>query len=347
MRFSPPDTAVTIRTRPDRRDEGGYLMTIEDWGVGMPPEDLAAANELLASPREVDLAVAQRLGFHVVARLAARHGISVSLGNTPGSGVTAVVGLPAALFAAAPADVVVPPDQSMAEARPYVTGEVHRREPRMEPVENTGWVEPVPTSGGLRGPNGSERGGWSAAPAEAAGPNRHGLEAAPEGGWRGWWNPDSVGAATRHSDREALGTDGAGDQSTSRPARPSGNRRRHRGSGRHHPSRTHPPPPTRTRTRTSPLRGEPERRSVRAGAGSPSCDAGCPRRTSRPSCGRPGARRRTPRCPSTAPRPARCRGTRRAGRRHRPSSTRTERQEAYVSEQPIGAAGLAARGVRP
>jgi signal transduction histidine kinase len=220
VRFSPPDTAVTIRTRPDRRDEGGYLMTIEDWGVGMPPEDLAAANELLASPREVDLAVAQRLGFHVVARLAARHGISVSLGNTPGSGVTAVVGLPAALFAAAPADVVVPPDQSMAEARPYVTGEVHRREPRMEPVEHTGWVEPVPTSGGLRGPNGSERGGWSAAPAEAAGPNRHGLEAAPEGGWRGWWNPDSVGAATRHSDREALGTDGAGDQAAAAAGAP-------------------------------------------------------------------------------------------------------------------------------
>ena len=86
VRFSPPDTAVTIRARPDRRDEGGYLLTIEDWGVGMPPDDLAAANELLASPREVDLAVAQRLGFHVVARLAARHGIGVSLGHTPGSG---------------------------------------------------------------------------------------------------------------------------------------------------------------------------------------------------------------------------------------------------------------------
>src|SRR5918999_3192143 len=98
VRFSPPDTAVTIRARPDRRDEGGYLLTVEDWGVGMPPDDLAAANELLASPVEVDLAVAQRLGFHVVSRLAARHGIAVSLGKTPGSGVTAVVALPAELF---------------------------------------------------------------------------------------------------------------------------------------------------------------------------------------------------------------------------------------------------------
>ena len=102
VRFSPPETAVTIRARPNRRDEGGQLLTVEDWGVGMPPDDLAEANDMLAQPREVDLAVSQRLGFHVVARLAARHGITVSLSATPGSGITAVVVLPAALFTAAP-----------------------------------------------------------------------------------------------------------------------------------------------------------------------------------------------------------------------------------------------------
>ena len=104
VRFSPPDTAVTIRTRPDRRGDG-LLLTVEDWGVGMPPEDLAGANELLARPREVDLSVSQRLGFHVVARLAARHGSTVTLNATPGSGLTAVVALPAKLFAG---DSVVP-----------------------------------------------------------------------------------------------------------------------------------------------------------------------------------------------------------------------------------------------
>ena len=98
VRFSPPETAVTIRVRPNRRDEGGHLLTVEDWGVGMPPDDLAEANELLAHPRDIDLAVAQRLGFHVVARLATRHRIAVSLTATPGSGITAVVVLPAALF---------------------------------------------------------------------------------------------------------------------------------------------------------------------------------------------------------------------------------------------------------
>jgi signal transduction histidine kinase len=221
VRFSPPDTAVTIRARPDRRDEGGYLLTIEDWGVGMPPGDLIAANELLASPREVDLAVAQRLGFHVVARLAARHGISVSLGNTPGSGVTAVVALPAALFAAAPADLVHPFAVGVTEARPYVTGRVSRREPRSDdhPLEDTGWVEPVSTAGTVRNANGSGRTRWSAVSTETVGPNRHGLDGVPDGGWRGWWNPESMGAPTRHSDRAPVDT----TPDTARSAGPAGN----------------------------------------------------------------------------------------------------------------------------
>ncbi len=222
VRFSPPDTAVTIRARPDRRDEGGYLLTIEDWGVGMPPSDLIAANELLLSPREVDLAVAQRLGFHVVARLAARHGIEVSLGNTPGSGVTAVVALPAPLFAAAPAELAFPVAMGVTEARPYVTGRVNRRESRADrPIEATGWVEPVSTAGTVRTANGRGRIHVPAAAVDALAPNRHGLDGAPDGGWRGWWNPESAGAATPHSDRESLDTgrsDGSADTLTQAPA---------------------------------------------------------------------------------------------------------------------------------
>ncbi|TWF81422.1 signal transduction histidine kinase [Pseudonocardia hierapolitana] len=98
VRFSPPDTLVRIRMRPDREHPGGELLVIEDWGVGMPAEDLAAANAILAKAVEVDLSVAQRLGFHVVARLSARHGIRVTLSPTPASGTTAVVALPVELF---------------------------------------------------------------------------------------------------------------------------------------------------------------------------------------------------------------------------------------------------------
>lgn len=100
VRFSPPDSSVTIRARPDPRGSGAQLLTVEDWGVGMPTEQLESANALLAAPPEIDLSVSKRLGFHVVARLAARHDISVTLYATPGSGITAAIGLPAALFEA-------------------------------------------------------------------------------------------------------------------------------------------------------------------------------------------------------------------------------------------------------
>ncbi|MGH3801787.1 MAG: ATP-binding protein [Pseudonocardiaceae bacterium] len=99
VRFSPPEAKVTIRARPCVRTPGEAVVTIEDWGVGMRPEDLAHANDLLAAPRDIDLAASQRLGLHVVARLAARHGIRASLSTTPGSGITAVIALPAELFA--------------------------------------------------------------------------------------------------------------------------------------------------------------------------------------------------------------------------------------------------------
>ena len=98
VRFSPPEASVTVRTRPYLQAPGAHVLTVEDWGVGMPPDDLAAANELLVHPRDVDLSVSKQLGLHVVARLAQRHDIQVSLTPTPGCGVTAVVVLPASLF---------------------------------------------------------------------------------------------------------------------------------------------------------------------------------------------------------------------------------------------------------
>jgi signal transduction histidine kinase len=155
VRFSPPDTSVTVRARRDARDDTGRLVTVEDWGVGMPPEDLAAANELLAGPHDVDVAAAQRLGFHVVSRLAARHGIQVTLTPTPGSGVTAVVALPGTLFA--------PPDTDTAFTPPAgfpspLAGRTAAR-PTVPPA-----LSPTPFAPG------------------------------PDGDWRGWWRPDADGA---------------------------------------------------------------------------------------------------------------------------------------------------------
>jgi hypothetical protein len=207
VRFSPPETAVTIRARPNRRDEGGQLLTVEDWGVGMLPDDLAEANALLAHPRDIDLAVSQRLGFHVVARLATRHGISVSLGATPGSGITAVVVLPAALFTKAPA-----PDglglpaagPSTDNARPYVAGRSAGRSVRTE--RESGWIDAIPAAGGVARPEppdaratapfvpAPETAAWVRPAAPFAHP-----DTGPDGRWRGWWNPETHGAAATAS----------------------------------------------------------------------------------------------------------------------------------------------------
>ncbi len=99
VRFSPPTSTVNIKSRVYHRAPGAQLVIIEDIGVGIPYDELGAANRLLAGPQEVDVSVSRRLGFHVVSRLASRHGIEVSLTPTPGCGLTAVIVLPAALFA--------------------------------------------------------------------------------------------------------------------------------------------------------------------------------------------------------------------------------------------------------
>ncbi|HET7516849.1 MAG TPA: ATP-binding protein, partial [Actinomycetes bacterium] len=98
VHFSPPEASVILRTRPYLQTQGAHVLTVEDWGVGMRADELAEANDLLRSPRDVDLSVSQRLGLHVVARLAQRHSIDVSLTPTPGCGVTAAVVLPPSLF---------------------------------------------------------------------------------------------------------------------------------------------------------------------------------------------------------------------------------------------------------
>jgi len=187
VRFSPPATAVTIRVRPNRRDEGGHLLTVEDWGVGMPADDLAAANQLLAHPGDLDLAVAQRLGFHVVARLATRHGIAVSLTATPGSGITAVVVLPATLFTqTVPPGAVAPlPGATAFEARR--TNAAGRLGPSVIEVQDYSGRRQA-------GPNAGTPSNVASMPPGPASPQDAG-PTGPDGRWRGWWSPETQAAA--------------------------------------------------------------------------------------------------------------------------------------------------------
>jgi len=89
--FSPPNTRVVISGGIVAR---GFAVEIEDRGLGMAPDAMAAVNEHLASPPEFDLTNSERLGLFVAGQLAARHGIRVSLRPSPFGGTSAIVLLP-------------------------------------------------------------------------------------------------------------------------------------------------------------------------------------------------------------------------------------------------------------
>ena len=89
--YSPPNTRVRVTAGPVA---SGFAVEIEDRGLGMPPETMAALNERLANPPEFDLADSDQLGLLVVSLLAARHGIKVTLRGSPYGGISAVVLMP-------------------------------------------------------------------------------------------------------------------------------------------------------------------------------------------------------------------------------------------------------------
>ncbi|MCD9877324.1 sensor histidine kinase [Streptomyces guryensis] len=94
--FSPPDTRVTMRTA---RADGGFLLRIDDRGLGFDTEQLEEAERTLRKPGDFDPTRHDRLGLYVVGRLAARHGIEVTFDPSPYGGTTAVVSLPEGVLA--------------------------------------------------------------------------------------------------------------------------------------------------------------------------------------------------------------------------------------------------------
>lgn len=94
--FSPPHTQVTLRTG---RVGHGFTLEMDDRGLGLDADQLAEAHRTLTDPEAFDPTRHDRLGLYVVGRLAARHGIEVTLRESPYGGTTAVVLLPAAVLA--------------------------------------------------------------------------------------------------------------------------------------------------------------------------------------------------------------------------------------------------------
>ncbi|MEU0781997.1 nitrate- and nitrite sensing domain-containing protein [Streptomyces sp. NPDC006173] len=97
--FSPPHTRVRITGEPVGN---GYVIEVEDRGLGMGKETLAQANHRIEQSEALDLFDSDRLGLFVVSRLSARHDIKVQLRTSPYGGTTAVVLLPTALLDGGP-----------------------------------------------------------------------------------------------------------------------------------------------------------------------------------------------------------------------------------------------------
>jgi HAMP domain-containing protein len=93
--FSAPGTKALVAGQPL---PAGYLLEIEDQGLGMTDEQLVKVNQRLAKPPDIDFALAKMLGFFVVTQLAAKHGIKVQLRHSWYGGITALVLLPKQLI---------------------------------------------------------------------------------------------------------------------------------------------------------------------------------------------------------------------------------------------------------
>ncbi|MFJ4603344.1 sensor histidine kinase [Streptomyces griseoluteus] len=95
--FSPPHTEVTLRTG---HEDGRLVLRVDDRGLGLDAGQREEAARTLRDPDAFDPTRHDRLGLYVVGRLAARHGIEVSLGESPYGGTTATVLIPAGVLAA-------------------------------------------------------------------------------------------------------------------------------------------------------------------------------------------------------------------------------------------------------
>jgi HAMP domain-containing protein len=112
--FSAPGTKALVAGQPL---PAGYLLEIEDQGLGMTDEQLTKVNQRLAKPPDIDFALAKMLGFFVVTQLASKHGIKVQLRHSWYGGITALVLLPRPL--------IVPPTELV----PGTEAERRRRSP--------------------------------------------------------------------------------------------------------------------------------------------------------------------------------------------------------------------------
>jgi signal transduction histidine kinase len=160
--FSPSSTHVEVRAE---RVANGFAIEVEDRGLGIPPEQLAALNAQLANPPDFDQADADRLGLFVAGRLAARHGVHAALTPSPYRGIKAVVVLPDAIVVRAPQGTAGSAVTGAAESR---TDRLDLRAPEVLALAGGGLAASAPQASPAPSPGTAVPGGTGSATATAA-----------------------------------------------------------------------------------------------------------------------------------------------------------------------------------
>jgi len=111
--YSPPATKVQVRGSWAAR---GYVIEVQDSGIGIEPATRDQLNERLANPPDFDLTNSDQLGLFVVGRLAIRNHIKVSLRESAYGGTLALVLLPR--------ELVVSEDEAQMLAQAGVPGAI-------------------------------------------------------------------------------------------------------------------------------------------------------------------------------------------------------------------------------
>ncbi|MFJ6809838.1 nitrate- and nitrite sensing domain-containing protein [Streptomyces anulatus] len=184
-RYSPPDKQVGVAVW---RLWDRAVVQIVDEGVGITAERRAVHNAALLEP-QAGIGDVRSMGLHVVARLAARHGIVVELRDSSGPGTIAEVTLPAKVLALDMEEARTPPPGTLGNDVGYETPRPitppgpggHRQQPAGANARPGRDSAPIGTGVGLVGAGAPVGGGDRETPPGHAGPRDGG----PGGGTPG------------------------------------------------------------------------------------------------------------------------------------------------------------------
>lgn len=138
--FSNPSTKVKVRAQPVAT---GLEIEVEDRALPMSSPVRAKMNRLLARPDDVDVSAQVRdgkIGLLTAAKIAQRHGLSITLQLNPAGGTTALVVVPSKHLVAIRSGVVPTTAPSTAPSRPLPGAPVHPQ------ATATGYARPAHTS---------------------------------------------------------------------------------------------------------------------------------------------------------------------------------------------------------